>query len=265
MRAGHACQVICLWLTRASGAKRSPQKFEESRVKNLIPRNWAAVPVVFMLVMVVTPLIWVTSHTVSDAKRQAEAELQKLMSIVAVTDTFKDRAARTFLYVYTQGVSGIKVEDRGVADWKTVHDRALEQGHLRRAPEQGQLGAPSQSSHDRSWLDLAFVDTTSSYGTAITPHLANSIPYIERESDIKLRDLPDFRLRFAHRGDGTLYILGHLVTTTDISGDVVLRLTTHQNNLQKKTFRIDLKDNGELESDDNISGTWWKSESDWFF
>ena len=55
------------------------------------------------------------------------------------------------------------------------------------------------------------------------------------------------------------------MTTTEISGDVVLRLTTHQNNLQKKTFRIDLKDNGELESDGNISGTWWKSESDWFF
>ena len=101
-------------------------------MKNLIPRNWAAVPVVFILVMLVTPLIWITSHTISDAKRQAEAELQELMSIVAVTDTLKYRAARAFLYVYTQGVSEIKVEDRGVADWKTVHDRALKQGHLAR-------------------------------------------------------------------------------------------------------------------------------------
>ena len=229
-------------------------------------RYSAAAPMVLILGMIVASLLWITSNVVSNAKRQAEDGLKKLMSIVEVTDTLKDRTARAFLYMYGPSALGINVEDKGVADWKTAHDHAVEQGNLRAPSKQGGLRASSQSKHGQSWLDLAFVDTTSSYGTAFTPHLANSIPYAERQSDIRLRDLSDFRLRFARdSGNGTLYILGHLVTTMDIGNDIVLRLTTHYSDLQKRVFRIDLKNNGELESDVGVSGTWWISESDWFF
>ncbi len=226
--------------------------------------------------------LWATTNSVSNTRQRVEDRANTLQKLVENTNALKHRVVRTFLFVYDPKPFRIDVGDMSVADWKKMHDHAVGQKKLIVSHDDENPG---------SWLYDNFKYEEPSYGTAVTPYLANTLSFYDSASLSDVFDVrPDFRLRFANdRNAGPLYILGHLVMTPNPRDHVVMRLTVHNDQLEEKTFRLLFQDNGDFKllnpdywadedtdrerrkatvcGDAVVNGRWWRldqSEKDWF-
>ena len=185
---------------------------------NWLNKNRFSVTVILLLVIVFTSFIWATSISVSNAKQRLKERAKRLEEIVENRGSLREKNLRSFMYVYDPSTVNIDVTDGSWEDWKELNQSAVKRKRLSLVSE-----------FSSSWLDQTFKGDASSYGTYVTPYLANTIHLHDAGPSFDLSQFkPDFRLRVARDDESrTLYILGHLVIETKEGDSVVTRLTVH--------------------------------------
>lgn len=212
----------------------------------------------------------VVALILSSTEYKLEEHLDSYADIFSTDALPTNCHARYFPFFYSADGGAVSVTDHDITDWEELHTAAVRENKLTPAEY------PPIYFAERAY----FAERPCGY--AFTPIDANRIVRLARSDDANVQ-LPrhTFELRFAQdKSDGTLYIMGHIMSSgRDMFADQ-FRLHLHYADRRSQSFTLDRKD-GHLqwtptnkESDDNqmlfrvagrhgveFSGTWWDTDS----
>ena len=228
----------------------------------------------------------------SNERENFENVLAKMTAIVETMAVPGGRDARRFLHIYEATDTGINEANITTYDWKELHERTVEQQQILFVCQD------FPCKRDSSWLNSTFHAAVkkSVYGTSYTPIEANTIYFVDSDTDSNdssVLQFPVVKLWFARSSDRTVHILTHIKGATAKRNELALRLRVHFNQSKEffssRDFRIQLNQSKEVfdlgdvlfqaSEDETLSierppddlfaagltGAGWRWESNWYF